>query len=392
MKPTRHHRDCVSWSLDTRSVHAGAAPDVSTGSVMPPVVLSSTFAQPALGSFGPFAYGRVDNPTRARLEQAVAQLEGALGAVAFASGCAAMSAVLQALGPGAKVLAAAHLYGGTQRLLHEVFVPQQGATVNHVPAQDLQAVADRLAAFRPQALWVESPSNPWLELCDIKALAALCQAQGTRLIVDNTFATPILQQPFSLGADVVVHSSSKYLNGHSDVVGGLALARDPALLDAWRRVQRSVGAVPSPFDAYLTLRGLKTLALRMRRHAEGAQALADALRGHPAIQRLAYPFAASHPQYALAQRQMHAGGGVLTLDLRGGEQAAARFVDRTRLFTLAESLGGVESLLGHPATMSHASLSEAERQAQGITPGTLRLSVGIEAPKDLVADVLNALS
>ncbi len=378
--------------LASLAIHAGQAPDPSNGAVMPPIVLSSTFAQRAPGKpLGDFEYARTDNPTRRTMEHCLAALEGASEGVAFASGSAAMGAVFQTLlRPGDHVVAGQDVYGGTFRLLDKVMGPF-GIQTSWVDTTDPDAVR---AAIRPETklLWLESPTNPLLQVSDLAALAAIARERGVLLGVDNTFATPVLQRPLALGADLVLHSSTKYLGGHSDVVGGVVLTNDGLLAERLRFHQNAYGAIPSPFDCFLVLRGVKTLPLRVERHADNALALARWLAEHPAVEQVHYPGLADHPQHELAARQMGGRfGGMISFVVRGGMEAAGRFLSSLRLFTLAESLGGVESLAEHPAVMTHGAIPRAQREARGIVDGLVRLSVGIEALEDLRADLASAL-
>jgi cystathionine gamma-synthase/cystathionine gamma-lyase len=375
--------------LDTLAIHAGQAPDPTTGAVIPPIHLSSTFAHEGLGQHRGFEYSRTDNPTRRALEQCVAALEGGQQGIAFASGSAASSALLGTLAPGDHVLACDDVYGGTYRLMDKVFAPL-GIEITRVDMTSLREVEAALQQ-NTKLLWVETPTNPMLKLVDIKTLGWLAGTRGLRLVVDNTFATPVLQRPLLLGAHAVVHSTTKYLNGHSDVVGGIVLTDDEDLARKLRFLQNAVGAVPSPFDCYLVLRGLKTLPLRMRRHCETALSLALFLDGHPRIARVHYPGLPTHPQHALAGRQMALPGGMITCELHGGFTAAQAVLSATQLFACAESLGGVESLIEHPASMTHASVPARARAALGISEGLIRLSVGLEAEADLRRDLQEAL-
>jgi len=360
------------------------------GGVMPNLVLSTTFRQPEPGKPLRFDYSRSGNPTRESLEACLAALERATFGFAFASGCAAATTVLATLAPGAHVVCGDDVYGGTYRLFARVMAPF-GVQTSFVDATDPSAFA---AAFTPQTrlAWLESPSNPLLKLADISALAGVAHARGVPLLVDNTFASPMLQQPLELGADIVLHSATKYLNGHSDVVGGALLLRDPALAERLKFLQNAMGAIPSPFDCYLLLRGLKTLPVRMRQHCESAAELARRLLEHPAVERVHYPGLPQHPQYELGRRQMRGPGGMLSLVLRGGEPAARRFLQALHWFALAESLGGVESLAEHPALMTHASIPRAVRESIGIGDGLVRLSVGLEHVEDLWRDLLGGLA
>jgi cystathionine gamma-lyase len=376
-------------SIDTLAIHGGQAPDKETGAVMPPIHLSSTFAQEGPGKHKGYEYSRTDNPTRRTLEHCLAALESGKHGLAFASGCAATTTVMQLLRPGDHVVACDDVYGGTFRILDKLFVPM-GIRVSWV---DLTAPSALDAAIEPatKLVWVESPTNPLLKVVDLRMTLAITRAHGVMCAVDNTFATPIAQRPLELGADLVVHSTTKYLNGHSDVVGGAIVARRDDLNDQLRFLQNAAGAVPSPFDCFLVLRGIKTLPLRMQRSSESALRLASWLEQHPAVARVIYPGLPSHPQHALAQAQMALAGGMITIVLKGGAGAAVRMLERSKLFTCAESLGGVESLIEHPATMTHASVPEAARQKLGIDGGLVRLSVGLEAASDLQADLEQAL-
>ena len=375
--------------LDTLAIHAGQAPDRETGAVMPPIHLSSTFAQAGPGQHRGFEYSRTGNPTRQMLEHCVAALEGGEHGLAFASGSAASAALLGTLRPGDHVIACDDVYGGTYRLMTAVCAPQ-GIQFTRVDMTQPALVA---AAVQPNTklVWVETPTNPLLKLIDLTAMAQICASRGLTLVVDNTFATPMLQRPLALGAHAVLHSTTKYLNGHSDVVGGIIVTREPELAQRLRFLQNAVGAVPSPFDCYLVLRGLKTLPVRMRRHSETAALLAAFLEAQASVSRVSYPGLMSHPQYALGQRQMALPGGMISCELRGGFEAARAVLSATRLFVCAESLGGVESLIEHPASMTHASLPPEARAALGIGEGLIRLSVGLEAEVDLRADIAHAL-
>jgi cystathionine gamma-lyase len=385
-RPSEHPQ---ALQLETLAIHGGQAPDPLTGAVMPAIQLSSTFAQHGPGNHRGFEYSRTDNPTRHTLEACVAALEGGQQGIAFASGSAATSAVLGTLAPGDHVVVSDDVYGGTYRLLSKVFQPL-GLKITRADMTELRNVE---AALEPDTklLWCETPTNPLLKLADIKALAWLAGTRGIRLVVDNTFATPMAQRPLLLGAHAVVHSTTKYLNGHSDVVGGVVVTDDEELARKLRFLQNAVGAVPSPFDCYLVLRGIKTLPVRMQRHSETALALAIYLDSHPRVQRVLYPGLPTHPQRALAARQMALSGGMITCELHGGLAAAQRVLSSTHLFACAESLGGVESLIEHPASMTHASLPAEARAELGISDGLIRLSVGLEAEQDLRADLEAAL-
>ena len=376
--------------LDTLALHAGQPPDPATGAVAVPIVLASTFAQSAPGEHQGFSYTRSGNPNRAQLEASVAALEGGAHGYAFASGSAASATLLQTLRPGQRVVATADLYGGTYRLLEQVVRPL-GVDVVFVDVDTHAAVQEALAT--PTALlWLESPTNPLLKVADIRALAALAHAQGTRVVVDNTFATPMLQRPLALGADVVVHSTTKFINGHSDVLGGVLVTSDVALAQQLGFIQNAVGAVPSPFDCYLTLRGIKTLPVRMARHCDNAEAIAGFLSQHPQVEQVHFPGLPGHPQHTLAQAQMTRPGAVLSVVLRADQAGTRRFLSALRLFSLAESLGGVESLVSYPPQMSHAALPRELRLQQGITDSFVRISAGLEHPADLMDDLDRALS
>jgi len=376
--------------LDTLAIHAGQAPDPLTGAVMPPIVLSSTFAQEGPGKHKGFEYARTDNPTRRTLEHCLAALEGATDGLAFASGCAAMTTLLHTLRPGDHVVACDDVYGGTFRILDKVMKPL-GIETSWVDLTDMSRLTPALRK-ETKLVWLETPTNPMLKLVDIAAAAAVTRGHGAKLVVDNTFATPILQRPLLLGADVVIHSTTKYLNGHSDVVGGALLTSDSALAERVRFLQNAMGAVPSPFDCFLVLRGIKTLPVRMERHCRTAQALAELLSNHAAVERVYYPGLAGHPQVALARTQMSAPGGMISFVVRGGISAARRLLESVRIFVCAESLGGVESLIEHPALMTHGSIPAEIRENLGIVEGLIRLSVGLEAEADLRDDLLQALA
>jgi cystathionine gamma-lyase len=375
-----------TFGLDTLAIHAGQDPEPISGAVMTPIVLASTFAQdgPAVMR-GPYDYSRAGNPTRTALEQCLAALEGAKHGVAFGSGCAATTSVLMMLKSGDHVLAGDDLYGGTFRIFDKV-MKQFGVEASFL---DMSDPAQVRAAIRPNTrlIWMETPSNPLLKIFDIAAIAEIAKKAGIMLAVDNTFATPMLQRPLDLGATMAVHSTTKYLNGHSDVIGGAVLTSDDAIAERLHFIQKSVGAVPSPFDCYLVLRGLKTLGVRMRQHVTSAKALAGRLAGHPQVGRVYYPGLERHPGSAIAERQMKGPGGMISFDLKGGLIASTAFLKALRVFTIAESLGGVESLAELPAVMTHASLTPEARKALGIGDGFLRLSVGIEDLGDLEADL-----
>jgi len=372
-------------ALDTLAIHAGQSPDPTTGAVMTPVYLTSTYAQASPGVHRGFEYSRSQNPTRFALEACLAALEGGRHGFAFASGLAATDCVLHLLDAGAHVVASDDVYGGTFRIFDKVF-RRLGVSFTHV---DMTDPANVERAMRPETrlVWIESPTNPMLKIVDLAAVAAIARARGARSAVDNTFATPFFQRPLDHGVDVVVHSTTKYLNGHSDVVGGAVVTSDDALAERIRFLQNAVGGVAAPMDSFLVLRGLKTLHVRMERHAANALVLARLLEGHPQVERVIYPGLPSHPQHALARRQMRGFGGMLSFVLRGGLPAAKAFLEALRIFACAESLGGVESLAEHPAIMTHASVPRETREQLGIADGFLRLSVGIEAVDDLRADL-----
>jgi len=371
--------------FDTLAIHAGQSPDPTTGAVMTPVYLTSTYVQDGPGHHKGFEYSRTQNPTRHALQDCLAALEGAAHGLCFASGLAATDCVLHLLSPGDHVVMSDDVYGGTFRLFDKVF-RRAGLEFTPVDMTDLAAVA---GAFRPttRLVWIESPTNPLLKIVDVQAVAALGKARGAVVAVDNTFATPFNQRPIELGADLAVHSLTKYLNGHSDVVGGAVLVSDPALHDRLKFLQNAVGAVLSPFDSFLVLRGLKTLHLRMARHAENALALARFLEGHAQVEKVLYPGLPSHPQHALASRQMKTPGGMLAFVIKGGLPAATAFLKSLSVFACAESLGGVESLIEHPAIMTHASVPPEVRAALGIEDGFIRISAGVEDVQDLLADL-----
>ncbi|HGH4312622.1 TPA: cystathionine gamma-synthase [Pseudomonas aeruginosa] len=386
------HPDAPAQAFATRVIHAGQAPDPSTGAIMPPIYANSTYIQESPGVHKGLDYGRSHNPTRWALERCVADLEGGAQAFAFASGLAAISSVLELLDAGSHIVSGNDLYGGTFRLFERVRRRSAGHRFSFVDPTDLQAFE---AALTPETrmVWVETPSNPLLRLTDLRAIAQLCRARGIISVADNTFASPYIQRPLELGFDVVVHSTTKYLNGHSDVIGGIAIVGDnPDLRERLGFLQNSVGAISGPFDAFLTLRGVKTLALRMERHCSNALALAQWLERQPQVARVYYPGLASHPQHELAKRQMRGFGGMISLDLRCDLAGARRFLKNVRIFSLAESLGGVESLIEHPAIMTHASIPAETRADLGIGDSLIRLSVGVEALEDLQADLAQALA
>ncbi|HWM41913.1 MAG TPA: cystathionine gamma-synthase [Burkholderiales bacterium] len=379
--------------FETKVIHAGQEPDPRTGAVMTPIYATSTYAQSSPGEHKGYDYARTRNPTRDALEACLAELEGGHAGFAFASGMAAIGTVLELLDAGSHVVAMDDLYGGSYRILERVRKRSAGLQASFV---DLSKVENLEKAIKPETrmLWVETPTNPLLKIVDLEAVAAIARKRKLILVCDNTFASPWIQRPLEYGFDIVVHSTTKYLNGHSDVIGGAAIIRkdDEDLKDKLSFLQNAVGGVPSPFDAFLTLRGIKTLAVRMERHCGNAMHVAAWLEKHPKIAKVIYPGLASHPQHKLAARQMNARyGGMVTAVLKGGLAASRRFLERCKLFTLAESLGGVESLIEHPAIMTHASLPEDVRAGLGIDEGLVRLSVGIESVDDLIAELKYAL-
>jgi len=376
----------------TRVIHGGQHPDPLTGAVMPPIYATSTYVQSSPGVHQGYDYSRTRNPTRDALQAALANLEGGTAAFAFASGMAATATLLELLDAGSHIVAMHDLYGGSYRLFENVRRRSAGHSVSFV---DLSEPAALAAAIRPETrlVWVETPTNPLLKLVDLTAVARLAHEHGLLAVCDNTFATPYIQRPLEHGFDIVVHSTTKYLNGHSDAVGGAAVVREGSdLAERIAYLQNAVGGVPGPFDSFLTLRGIKTLALRMERHCANALAVAQFLEKHPQVEQVRYPGLASHPQHALARRQMSTGyGGIVTAVLRGGLEVARRALERCHLFGLAESLGGVESLIEHPGMMTHASLPAQVRASLGISDGLIRLSVGVEDVEDLIAELRQAL-
>ena len=378
-------------AFGTRAIHAGQTPDPTTGAVMVPIYATSTYAQQSPGVHKGFEYSRTQNPTRFAFERCVADLEEGRAAFAFASGMAAIATVLELLDHGSHVIVCDDLYGGSYRLFERVRRRSANLDFTYLDPTDLVALE---AAVRPSTrmIWMESPSNPLLKLADLPAIATLAKRRGLLTAIDNTFASPYCQRPLTFGFDLVVHSATKYLNGHSDMVGGVAVVGDNLELDKdLRFLQNAVGGVSGPFDSFLALRGLKTLALRMERHCQNALRIAEWLEQRPDVTRVIYPGLKSHPQHALAQRQMDEFGGMVSAVLAGGLERARRFLERCQLFTLAESLGGVESLIEHPALMTHASLPPQKRAALGIDDGLVRLSVGVENVDDLIADLDQAL-
>jgi cystathionine gamma-lyase len=375
----------------TRAIHAGQDPDPATGATIVPIYQTSTYTQEAPGVNKGYEYSRTANPTRSALEECVAALEGANYGLAFASGLAATTATMSLLSPGDHVVAGDDLYGGTYRLFEKVLPRQNGLDFTYADTTDPASVEK---ALRPQTrlLWIETPTNPMLTLSDIRALSQMARERGATVVVDNTFASPYFQNPLSLGADIVVHSTTKYMGGHSDVIGGAVATSNPDFYEKTKFYQNAAGAVPGPFDSWIVLRGLKTLAVRMRQHAQNALAVAEFLEGHPEVDTVYYPGLPSHPQHELARQQMSGFSGMVSFTLEGGAQAAYSTMRRTKLFHFAESLGGVESLITHPATMTHAAIPREQREARGVTDGLMRLSVGIEDKEDLISDLDGAIS
>jgi cystathionine gamma-lyase len=375
----------------TRCIHAGQSPDPSTGAVMPPIYATSTYAQSSPGVHKGYDYSRTRNPTRGAWERCIADLEGGVRGFAFASGMAATSTLLELLDAGSHVVAMEDLYGGTFRLFERVRKRTANLEVSFVDLSNMDKLS---AAIRPNTrlIWIETPTNPTLRLVDIAQVAQFARSKGILTIVDNTFATPWVQRPLELGADIVMHSATKYLNGHSDMVGGIAVTANEELAEKIGFLQNAIGGISGPFDSFLALRGLKTLALRMRQTSENALAIAHRLEAHKQVTRVIYPGLASHPQFKLAQSQMKNGhSGIVTFFVRGGIDEARSFLERCRIFTLAESLGGVESLVDHPGLMTHASIPVDKRAALGIDDALIRLSVGIEDVNDLIGDLEQAL-
>jgi len=375
----------------TRAIHAGQSPDPSTGAVMPPIYATSTYVQKSPGVHQGYEYSRTQNPTRMAYERCIADLEGGTHGFAFASGLAATATLLEMLDSGSHVVAMEDLYGGTRRLFERVRQRSAGLEFSFVDLSDERALA---AAVKPNTrlVWIETPTNPTLRLVDLQAVAKVARQRGILTAVDNTFATPWSQRPLELGCDVAMHSATKFLNGHSDMVGGILVAKDAALADRLAFLQNSIGAVQGPFDSFLALRGLKTLDVRMGRSSDNALAIARWLEKHPRVDRVLYPGLESHPQHELARRQMHNGfSGVLTFFVKGGLEDARRCLERCRIFAIAESLGGVESLIDHPGIMTHASVPEDKRASLGIKDTLIRVSVGIEDAADLIADLDQAL-
>src|SRR5215218_10704051 len=374
----------------TKAIHVGQEPDPTTGSTIVPIYQTSTYTQEAPGQHKGYEYSRTANPTRTALEECVASLEGGEYGLAFASGLAATVATMSLLSPGDHVVAGDDLYGGTYRLFDKVLAHTGGLEFTYADTTDPDAVEK---ALRPETklLWIETPTNPLLTLSDVATLSEMARERGAVVAVDNTFASPYFQNPLTLGADIVVHSTTKYMGGHSDVIGGAVATSDEAFHEKIKFYQNAAGAVPGPFDSWIVLRGLKTLAVRMRQHEENALAVARFLQDHPQVETVNYPGLPDHPQHGLAKKQMSGFSGMVSFTLKGGVEAAYAAVQKTRVFHFAESLGGVESLVTHPATMTHAAIPREQREARGVTDGLLRLSVGIEDAQDLISDLEGAI-
>jgi len=374
----------------TKAIHAGQEPDPSTGAVMTPIFQTATYAQAGLGKHKGYEYSRTGNPTRAALEACIAELEDGRYGLAFASGMAAEAAILSLLNAGDHIISCDDLYGGSYRILEQV-MRRYNVEASYVPVADVAAYEK---AIRPNTkmIWLETPTNPLLRLVDIKAVAAIARRHKLLVVVDNTFASPYFQQPLKLGADIVIHSTTKYINGHSDVIGGAVVLNNEKVYESLKFYQNAAGGVPSPFDSWLTLRGIKTLAVRMRQHEENAQAIATFLAEHPHVEKVYYPGLVSHPDHELAKRQMSGFGGMVSFQFKGMSADVNKIVGRFQVFALAESLGGVESLVCHPASMTHGSIPKDVREARGLTDTLLRLSVGIEDIEDLLGDLEQALA
>ena len=375
----------------TRTIHAGQEPDLTTGAIMQPIYATSTYVQESPGVHKGYEYSRTQNPTRMAYERCVADLESGKFGFAFASGMAAIGTILELVDSGVHIIAMDDLYGGTRRLFSGVRERSAGLNFSYVDLSDLAAAE---AAFRDDTamVWIESPTNPLLKLVDLKAIVALAKKSGAIVVVDNTFATPYLQRPLELGADIVMHSATKFINGHSDMVGGIVATSSDELAERMAYLQNSIGAVAGPFDSFLALRGVKTLDVRMERHCKSSMQIAEWLEAHDKVESVLYPGLESHPQHELAKEQMPGFGGIVTFFIKGGLNDARSFLERCKVFSLAESLGGVESLVDHPAIMTHASVPAEERAKLGISDTLIRLSVGIEAADDLIADLDQALN
>ena len=382
--------DSKDKQFATRAIHAGQSPDPTTGAIMPPIYATSTYVQESPGVHKGYEYSRTQNPTRMAYERCIADLESGKHGFAFASGLAAIGTILELLDTGSHVLAMDDLYGGTRRLFHNVRERSSGLEFSFVDMTDVDAAAANIRD-NTRMIWLESPTNPTLKIVDIEAICALAKDKDILVAMDNTFATPYLQRPLELGCDIVMHSATKFLNGHSDMVGGIVVTADQALGEQLAYLQNSIGAVQGPFDSFLALRGLKTLDVRMERHCKSAHAIAEWLEKDSRVESVLYPGLPSHPHYELANRQMPGGGGIVTFFIKGGLDEARCFLETCEVFTLAESLGGVESLVDHPAIMTHASVPPEERAKIGISDQLIRLSVGIEGLDDLIADLDRAL-
>ena len=385
-------KNSTALGIGTRAIHAGQSPDPSTGAIMTPIYATSTYVQQSPGKHQGYEYSRSQNPTRMAYERCVADLEGGTQGYAFASGLAAAGTILEVLDSGSHVIAMDDLYGGTYRLFNGVRQRSAGLDFSFIDLNDQAALK---AALKPNTkmIWAETPTNPMLKLVDLAKLGAFARKHGLILVVDNTFASPIVQRPIENGAHLVMHSATKYLNGHSDIVGGVVVVGDhPELAEQMAYLHNAVGSIAGPFDSFLAMRGLKTLHLRMRAHCESALILAQWLEKHPAINKVFYPGLKSHPQHALAKKQMNGFGGIISIEVKGGLRKSRRMLERCHLFALAESLGGVESLIEHPAIMTHASIPKANRDKLGISDGLVRLSVGVEDIADLRAELEAALA
>lgn len=378
------------YGFATKSIHVGQEPDPVTGAIAIPIHMTSTFAQPEPGRHRGYEYSRTGNPTRTALEKCLAALEEGKYGLAFASGMAAISAVTALLKTGDHVVACDDLYGGTRRLFEKV-LRKYGLDFTYVDATTPKNV-EKALKDNTKMIWIETPTNPLLKIIDIKETSSIAQKHGILTVVDNTFASPYFQKPLLMGADVVIHSTTKYISGHSDVIGGIVITSNKEIYENIKFVQNAVGAVPSPFDSWLVLRGVKTLAIRMEKHQENAHKIAEFLEGHSKIERVYYPGLRSHPQHKLARKQMSGFSGMISFEIKGGEQKAKRFLKNLKLFKIAESLGGVESLIEHPALMTHASIPKREREKIGITDSLIRASVGIEDTVDLIQDLEGALA
>jgi cystathionine gamma-lyase len=382
--------DKTSKAFATRAIHAGQEPDPSTGAIMPPIYATSTYVQESPGVHKGYEYSRTQNPTRMAYERCLADLESGKYGFAFASGMATTATLLELIDSGSHVVAMDDLYGGTRRLFHGVRERSAGLDFSFVDLSNIDATRD---AIRPETrmIWIETPTNPLLKIADLEAIVDLATGRDILVVVDNTFATPYLQRPLEFGCDIVMHSATKFINGHSDMVGGIAVTANEKLADQLGFLQNSIGSVAGPFDSFLALRGVKTLDVRMERHCSNAMAIAEWLEKHKRVESVLYPGLSSHPQHELAKKQMDGFGGIVTFFIKGGMDEARTFLERCEVFALAESLGGVESLVDHPGIMTHASVPEAQRRELGISDQLIRLSVGIEALDDLIADLDNAL-